>query len=227
MGTPTRFPYGVTNVTKQETMGAFIMPDPTTAHVYFTDFDTYTAADWTVTTVATASAALTDGDGGLLAVSTQDSATAAIYFDKVGASFLMEAGKKAWFKSRFKVSDATNTDLVMGLQITDTSPLAVSDGVFFIKAAGAATGDLIVEKASVATTASSAITLVSDTYTSVGFYYNGSDGISYFQDDVQIGTVDTTNLPDTQVLTVSFGMKNGSAAAYTLTMDYILAAKER
>ena len=53
--------------------------------------------------------------------------------------------------SRFKVSDATQSDFVMGLQITDTTPLATTDGVFFIKDDGDTNLDSIVEKDSTST----------------------------------------------------------------------------
>jgi hypothetical protein len=37
----------------------------------------------------------------------------------------------------------------------------------------------------------------------------------------------STNAPDDEELTVSFGIQNGAAAAKTLTVDYIGASKER
>lgn len=40
-------------------------------------------------------------------------------------------------------------------------------------------------------------------------------------------TLATTNLPDDEELTVSFGIQNGAAAAKTMSVDYIMAVKER
>jgi hypothetical protein len=37
----------------------------------------------------------------------------------------------------------------------------------------------------------------------------------------------STNAPDNEELTVSFGIQNGAAAAKVLTVDYIHALKER
>ena len=65
-----------------------------------------------------------------------------------GEAFRLSASKKAYFSARFKVSDATQSDFVMGLHITDTSPLDVTDGIFFLKSDGAATISFIVEKTS-------------------------------------------------------------------------------
>jgi len=115
----------------------------------------------------------------------------------------------------------------MGLQITDTTPLAVSNGVYFRKDDDDAYLDFVVMKGSTATTATAVHTVVNDTYLVVGFYYNGVDAVEYYVDDVKIGTSVTTYLPDTEELTISFGVQNGAAAAKILSVDYILAAKER
>ena len=227
---PTRFPGGLTTVTQTQTMGDFILPDPTTAHVYMEDFDNYVAGDWTVTASGTGSSdatqALTDGDGGLLLLTNGTGDNGYIAMDKVGESFLMASGKKAWFKTRFKVNSATQVDIVVGLQITDTTPLAVSDGIFFAKADGSTDITLEVEKNSTST--STAVgTLADDTFITLGWYYNGVDEIKAYVNDVQVATSAVTNLPDDEVLTVSFAVQNGEATAKTMTLDYILAAKER
>lgn len=231
MSTPTRFPGGVTNVAKSAPMGSFGMPDPTSWHVYFNDFDTFTAADWTITTVelgaGSASEALTDADGGVLLITNDAADNDSDFFQKVGESFLFAAGKKLLFKARFKVSDATQSDFVLGLQITDTTPLAVSDGVYFQKDDGDASLDFHVTKNSTSTDATAIATVSDDTYLTVAFAYDGKDEIKYFVDDVHLGTAATTNLPDDEVLTVSFGIQNGEAVAKTMSLDYIAVAKER
>lgn len=231
MSAPTRLNHGVNNATKNSTLSSFLSMDPTRVHMYFEDFDRFAAAEWTITTTeagaGNASEALTDADGGVLLITNDDADNDADFFQKVGESFLMAAGKKAWFKARFKVSDATQSDFVIGLQITDTTPLDVSDGIFFQKDDGDANLDFHVEKNGTATSASAIATVADDTYITVGFYYDGVSEIKYYVDDVHKGTSVTTNLPDDEVLTVSFGIQNGEAAAKTMSVDYILAAKER
>ncbi|CDO34435.1 hypothetical protein [Novosphingobium sp. KN65.2] len=234
MATPTRFPYGVTNVAKSNPLGQFGMLDPTQWHVYFNDFDTYNAADWTITTTeagaGSATEALTDIDGGALLITNDSADNDNDFFQKIGESFKMEAGKKAFFKARFKVSDATQSDVVIGLQVTDTTPLDVTDGIYFLKADDAATISVICRKdASTGSTSASAIaTLSDDTFVTVAWYYDGKDAVAYYIDDVHLGTLDgsSTYLPDTE-LTVSFGIQNGAAAAKTMTLDYVFAAKQR
>jgi len=231
MPTPARFTNGLTTVAKTNILGAFGLPDPTKFHVFFDDFDKFATADWTITTTeagtGNASEALTDADGGVLLVTNDNADNDADFFQKVGESFKFVAGKKLWFKARFKVSDATQSDLVFGLQITDTTPLDVTDGVFFQKDDGDASLDFHVEKNDTATDASAIATLVDDTFVTVGFYYDGVSAIQYFVDDVHLGTVAVTNLPDDEELTVSFGIQNGEAAAKTMSVDYIFVAKER
>ena len=227
----TRYPSGVTNIAKTSPLGMMGQLDPTKFHTFFDDFDRYVAGDWTITTTeagaGSATEALTNADGGVLLITNDDADNDADFFQKVGESFLFAAGKKLWFKARFKVSDATQSDFVIGLQITDTTPLAVSDGVFFQKDDGDASLDFYVEKDSAATSASAIHTVVDDTYLTVAFYYDGKSEVQYFVDDVKLGTLATTNLPDDEELTISFGIQNGEAAAKTMSVDYIFACKER
>lgn len=229
--TVTQFPNGAGTVADNSPWTAFKRPLPTQYHTYFNDFDTFTVAEWTITTTeagaGSATEALTDGDGGLLLVTNDDADNDNDFFQKVGESFKFESGKKLFFEARFKTSDATQSDIVMGLQITDTSPLDVTDGVFFIKADDAATVDFRVEKDNTATTSSAVATMANDTFIRLGFYYNGVDAVYPIVNGVPSAKLATTNLPDDEDLTVSFGIQNGAAAAKTLTVDYIWVSKER
>lgn len=223
----TRFPNGLTTVAKGATLGEFILPAPTQAHTYFEDFDYYTAADWVVTETGVATQVLANEDGGALLVTNAAADDDASFSQKVGESFLFETTKKLWFEARFKVSDATQSDWVVGLQITDTTPLDVTDGVFFRKDDGDALIDFVVEKNNTATTETGIATNVDDTYIRLGFFYNGVDEVKAFINGVATATLAVTNLPDDEELTISFGIQNGVAVAKTMTVDYILASKER
>lgn len=226
--TTTRFPNGVTNVGEQSLFAELGQPAATIFHTYFEDFDYYTAGDWTVTeTDAGATQALTDGDGGLLLITNTAADNDLVSLQKKGESFRFESGKALFFEARFKVSDATQSDVVIGLQITDTTPLDVTDGVFFIKADGAATVNFLVEKNNTATTASSIATMANDTYIRLGFYYDGSSAVQYFVNGTYTGSSVTTNLPDDEDMTVTIAIQNGEAAAKTMTVDYVYVAKER
>lgn len=232
----TNLNYGVTNNIADNALGQMKQPDPTISHIFFDDFDRYNASDWTITTVeggaGNATEALTNADGGVLLITNDDADDDSDFFNKVGESFKFESGKELFFKARFKVSDATQSDFVMGLQITDTTPLAVTDGVYFRKDDGDANLDFVVIKNSTATTASAITTVSDDTYITVAFYYNGKDSIKYYAGTDTLnptyrGSSVLTNLPDDEELTISFGIQNGEAVAKTMSIDYILAVKNR
>lgn len=236
MGTPSRFTSGITTVPKASPLGMYGLPDPTEWHTYFNDFDTYVAAQWTVTAVGTGTAALTNLDGGALLLTNSAADNDSIQLQKVGESFALTAGKRAFFKARFKISDATQSDLIVGLCVTDTTLMGatagagVTDGVFFSKDDGVATLDVQCQKnATTGQTRAAAIaTLANDTFVTLAWAYDGKSEIGYFVNDVQVGTLAGTSayLPDT-TLTASFGIMNGEAVAKTMTVDYLFAAVER
>lgn len=229
----TNFTKGVNNITAQNILGQLKELDPTQLHTYFNDFDNYVAANWTVTeTQAGATQALTNEDGGVLLLTNSAADDDLNALQKVGESFKFESGKKLFFKARFKVSDAIQSDFVIGLQITDTTPLAVTDGVYFRKDDGDANLDFVVVKDSTASTATAITTVSNNTYITVAFYYNGVDEVVYAastdsNNPAIRGKLATTNLPDDEELTISFGIQNGEAVAKTMSVDYIFAAKER
>jgi hypothetical protein len=227
----TRFPYGLTNVSEVDLFADMVQPDPTLFHTYFNDFDTYVAGDWTVTeTDSGATQALTAGDGGLLLITNTAADNDLVALQKNPAAFTFTAGKKTFFRCRFKVSDATQSDLVFGLQVVDTTPLDVTDGIYFLKADGAATVDFICRKnASTGSTSASAVaTMANDTFIELGFYYDGQSKVAYEVNGSVLGSLDasSTYLPDT-TCTVSFALQNGEAVAKTMTVDYVYVAKER
>ena len=228
----THFTSGVTNVGTDSTLGKLKAPAPHKYHQYFNDFDTYLASDWTITTTedgtGSASEALADGDGGVLLVTNAAGDNDHDFFQLVKEGCKFESGKQIGFHVRFKTNDATQTDIVAGLQLTDTTPLDVTDGIFFLKSDGAATISFIVEKDSTQSTLTLPNSLADDTFMTLGFIYDPKDQkFHVFQNNVLAGTVVSTNAPDDEELTLSFGIQNGAAAAKTLSVDYVGAYKER
>jgi hypothetical protein len=229
MGAPTRYPSGVTNVTKQQTLGMYPDTDPTKTHTFFDDFDQYRSGEWTVTeTQAGATQAVVDADGGILALTNSAADNDVNQLQKVGESFRLEVGKEAWIKIRAKVSDATNTDVNIGLVITDTDIVGgVTDGWYFSKAEDATTLVFRQVKNSSASTVNAG-TVANDTYFVCGAYYDGKSTTTVYFNDVAVGSIDSTaNLCDDEDLTVTISLQNGSAAAHVLSCDYFFAAKAR
>lgn len=238
MPIPTRFTGGLSTATPTNPLGDYGMPDPTAWHTWFDDFDNFEADQWVITTTETgagdATEAVSNADGGVLVITNDAADNDADFLQWSGddASGVVEtfkfiAGKKLFFKARLKVSDATQSDFVIGLQITDTTPLAVTDGVYWRKDDDDANLDFVVIKDSTATTATAAATAANDTWMTLAFYYDGKSGIEYYKDDAKLGTSALTNLPDDEELTISFGIQNGAGAAKSMSIDYIFVAKER
>ena len=238
MSAPTRYPNGVTNVAATNPLGQYGLPDPTKWHTYFNDFDRYTTGittEWTETKIGTGTLAATAVDGGCILLTNSAADNDGINLQRVPASYLLTAGKRAIFKARFKVSDVTQSDFLVGIAAVDTTLLGavagagVTDGIFFSKDDGVATLDFACQKnATTGQTLKLAVaTLVNDTFVTVGWYYNGVDEVSYYIDDVKKGTSDATStyLPDT-ILTDSIALLNGEAGAKSRTVDYILNAME-
>ncbi len=228
MPAPARYPFGVNNAVKNSTLWNLPHLDPTRYHSYFTDFNEYVANDWTITETGSGSRALTDVAFGALLVTNASGGSDANYLQKKGESFLLGVGKQAWFKTRLSMSHATTADVVVGLQITDTTPLDATDGIYFLKPAAGIVWNFVVRKDATtgSTGATSVASAVASTFMSLGWHYDGKGTVRYYIDDVHSGSITdigTTYLPDTE-LTVSFGILGASMVG---TFDYLFAAIER
>lgn len=236
---PTHFPNGISNRTKGHPLFNYPYLDPSKYYTYFDDFFEYHSGIYTITTTeagsGNASEAITSGAGGQLLITNDNADNDLDFFQLKGESFKWDSSKRMFFSARFKTNDATQSEIVMGLQITDTTPLDVTDGIFFLKIDGDTQPDLIIEKDN-----SSSLSVVEmdamedDTFVTLSFEYDpldvatGGAVFRAYQDDVQVGEITgTTNAPDDEELTISFGIQNGEAAAKTLTIDFILVAVER
>ncbi len=234
MSSPKRFTKGVTNVPSNDPLGQYLAPDPTKFHTWFDDFDHYDLADWVITNTGAGTEVTQSEDGGVLLLTNAagiDDLTFLQYTGGTSATvvetFLMEAGKKAWFKTRVKISDATQSEFVVGLQITDTTPLGVTDGIFFRKDDGDTNIDIVVQESATALSTAEAIAAATTGYVELAWYYDGVRTLHYFTDGVERGTLTTTNVLPSTELTISFGIQNGEAVAKTMSVDYIFVSKER
>jgi len=218
-------------------LGEWGSPDPTKYHTYFNDFHAYDLADWIITTTEAGAGSATEAvanavNGELVITNAAGAADLDFLQYKGGTSgtavepFLFVAGKKTWFKTRVKWSDVSAVDSVIGLQITDTTPLVVSDGVFFSKPVGS-TIAINTTKDSTLTSATVTTASADDTYATLGFFYNGVDSIEAYYNEARVASIAVTNLPDDEELTISFGVMNNEAVADSMTVDYVLVSQER
>ena len=236
---PTHFPNGISNRTKGHPLFNYPYLDPSKYYTYFDDFFEYHSGIYTITTTeagsGNASEAITSGAGGQLLITNDDADNDLDFFQLKGESLKWDSTKRMFFSARFKTNDATQSEIIMGLQITDTTPLDVTDGIFFLKVDADTKPDLIIEKDNTSTLSILEMdAMEDDTFVTLSFEYDpldvatGGAVFRAYQDNVQVGEITgTTNAPDDEDLTISFGIQNGEAAAKTLTIDFILVAVER
>lgn len=227
MADPTRFPSGVSTASNHGLPFELPYPDPAKYIYEFDDFHSYTAAQWTVTeTQAGATQAAASGFGGWLLLTNSAADDDVISLQKAIKAYQLTAGKKTFFEVRFKTSDATQSDLLFGLVITDTTPLSHTDGIVFRKDDGDANIDFASVKNSAGEAETAIATLVSDTFMKLGFFYDGKD-IHLYVNDVKVKIIRDAVIPDDELLHPTLHLQNGEAVAKTLTIDYFLAAQER
>lgn len=231
MAAPSRFPSGVTNVDPTDPLHMFGLPDPTKWHVYFTDFDEYNSTDnWTETATSggtgTSATSLADVNGGAVRITTAANENDGLFAEKNGESFLIETGKKAFIKARFRVGDAAQSDLIIGLHSTDATPLDATLRFAFISEDGSASLFFNVDDDTTDADSDSVATLADDTWITVTAYYDGKGTISLYADGVKVATMTDVDVPGDN-MAVGFGYLNGAAGAETTDFDYLLAAVER
>lgn len=197
----------------------------------FTATSDYTAGDWTITALQGTNtiAVNTGAHGGLLSLVTGATENDGSAYNYKIEAFKPAIGKAIEFEARFKINDVTQSDFIIGLQITDTTPFAVSNGIYFQSDDADALLDFHAVKASVDSATTGVATMVNDTFIKVGFYYDGvGDTIQIFVDDVRVGAVNAaTYLPTAEELCLSLAFTTGEAAAQTLSLDYIRVIAER
>jgi hypothetical protein len=225
---PTAFPQGFNNLPSTNWLAGrdvLPVPYPGRMYVFWDDFlQDYTASDWVVTATGSGSEAIDDLNGGALLITNAAADDDRQFLQTPGELFTFAAGKKMYFEARFKVSDATQSDFVMGLQVRDTTPLAVSDGVFFQKDDGDTQIDFHNESGSVDTVSTNVATATTS-FVTVAFYYDGATSIVAAVDNVPVATTAVT--PSATELTVSYGIQNGEAVAKTMSVDLIFVAREK
>lgn len=247
----TAMPNGVTNAGSGQTLAQSGLPDPSWAHVYHNDFDTYVASDWAVSKVGTGTVALAAVDGGQLLCTNTAGAADALYNQLTTATFKLVPGKDAFFKFAGVLSDVGADVFYAGLIAQSATPLAAADGLFITKPAGGAVLQLNSVIGGVTTTlalpAACVLTanqpfelgLHVDYLGNVEVFYNPTTGAQWQQLMANSSSLTTpqaygrvafqTNaVALTQaLLTPSFGLLNASAAARSLGVDYVTAMRNR
>ena len=231
----TRFPNGINDHPSGNAgMGRYYpRMDPTRYVQYWNDFHIYTAGDWTVTeTQAGATQGINAGaHGGILSLVNSSADNDLNALQLASETFRFDSSKKFWIRTRFKVDDATQSDIMIGLSITDTSPLQSlpTDYIAFYKADDAAALVASVTKNSTSSTIAMG-NMSNDTYVVAEMYYDPyQTRLTAMLNGATVGTdlTSVTNIPEDEELAVIIALQNGSAAARTLSVDYLEVLMER
>lgn len=140
-----------------------------------------------------------------------------------GGGYYCVAAKPWYFGAKVTISEATESDLLLGLCILDTTLLGgMTDGVYFECVDGGTGISTVTEKDSTETQNDTQGTM--DTSAHVyEIVWDGTD-VKYFIDGTQTAAgAHTTHIPDNEPLTPSIHFLNGSAAARTCTVDWCRA----
>lgn len=182
---------------------------------------------WTVTLVEAGAGESTlttpDGSGGTLVITTDANEDDGAQLQKTGENFSLSSSQSlTYFGIRLKTGEATQSDILAGLCITDTTLLGgMTDGVYFRKVDGSTALAFVTEKDSTETETTSVLTVAADTNYLLEFAFDGTRVLA-FVDGVQVAS-HTANIPDDELLTPSIAFLSGNAAVETLTVDYVRA----
>jgi hypothetical protein len=182
---------------------------------------------WTVTLVEAGSGESTitkvDGSAGELLITTDANEDDGVAMQLAGEAFGFSTSQTAtYFGIRLKASDATQSDFLVGLCITDTTLLGgMSDGVYFEKLDGGTGISFTTEKNATETQTDSLATFAANTYVTLEFYGDSTSVRAYI--DGSLVATHTTNICDDELLTPSIQFLAGAAAIKTLTIDWVRA----
>lgn len=199
-------------------------------HFVYTPFDgADSPAAYTTTLVeggaGETTVALKDGaDGGVLLITTDAAENDGANIQAKGEAFKFTgSNKQIYFGARFKISEATQSDYLLGLCITDTDLLGgMTDGLYFRKVDGSTTMAFVLEKDSTETATNYGTAIAADTWYTLEFLWDGTN-VDWWVNGVEQTRPATTNLCNDEWLTPSIHVLTGAAAAITAEADWIRA----
>jgi hypothetical protein len=160
------------------------------------------------------------GVGGELVITTAATENDGYSIQANGEAFKLTAALPCYFGIRFKIGDATETDFIVGLCITDTDLLAgMTDGVYFVKVDGSTAVTFVLEKNSTPT-ASATIHTMTTSYVTLEFYFDGTN-VDSFVNGVKQTRLAMTNLCQDEELTPSIEFLTGEGNSNVMTVDWM------
>ena len=163
--------------------------------------------------------ASTDASGGKAIITTAGNENDGGNYQLNGESFETTSDQDLYFGTKLAINDVDQTDLFIGLAVTDTTLLGgVANAIYFESVDGSALLSAVTEASSTETQSDSVGTLADDTEIELEFYWDGTT-VEFFVNGSSVAT-STTNIPATQ-MRVSVHFLTGEATANTCTIDWI------
>ena len=228
--------------------------DPFTFYEIAEDFinaASATASDYhawvTIDDAGTGTNAFQDAAGGVYNIVTAAADNDYHSMESDGELFLVADGKPIWCEARFKVAEATtnesawifglmDTTTTGGLQAHAAGPIASYDGAVLWKDEATMTVDFETSNAGTQATTTAIATAVTDTWTRVGFYCDGTATTTVCTPYVAVndsntlvaGTVQNVTTAGMAEMNMVFGIKAGpTGAAETMQVDYVKCVQLR
>ena len=137
-----------------------------------------------------------------------------------GQTFRCVSGMKWYAGLGFTASEATHSDLLFGVCVTDTALLtAVSDGVY-MECLDEGTGISVVAEKGNSETQTDSLGTMSTSAQIWEMFWDGSN-ISYWIDGSLVATVSSGNIPDDEALRISLAFLTGEAGVHTLDIAFL------
>ena len=241
MATHFKGPVLFSNASAFENLKMSMWPDQFTFMDDFEQGALDATHNWTIVKDTGASAAITaDGTGGevnLTSATTTDNDGASIQAKQESFALPTTAGDKLYFETRVKISDATQTDFLIGFTETfATNPenaLLSANVIGFVKVDGTAIVKGTTESSGTQTLTEFAdttkSTMENDTYVTLGLVATkGTDlnKVQFYINRNLVGT-STTNIPTANMKVMAMSVSGDATGQKITTIDYIMAAQDR
>jgi hypothetical protein len=237
----TRLPNGLTNAAPWQTLGDSGQLDPSWAYTYFDDFFSLFAAEWVFNGTGTPVLGQLNAEGGMIKITTTAAAGDTAVLQKTPTCFKIATtgnGKATYFKTQI-LTDANNGLFNVGL--IGTTPVTPIDGMFFTKADSSNQINFGMSIGGVLTTVLLPSTCIWSTgvYIELGFEVTAAGQVNIFYNPGTGANPPPTNMArgpvasftpaafPTALLAPTFFMRNLSAAAQNMNIDYVFASKDR
>lgn len=226
----TRYPNGVTNVLESDIFASLPGPDDSRFIADFEEFAKYLATDWSTGGVGAGTTAAQAGLGGLVRLTDSAADNDNRWIQRNNPNFQLTAGKKLFFSARLaQISDATQTDVAVGLQIAVAANnfLTPVNGIFFRKDDDTTAWTFVSRAASVETTSGAigAAVAAATTYR-LQFYYDGGTDLWAAINGSVLTRITPAALPSV-LMGPTFGLQNGDANARNMDIDQFMVLQER